>query len=91
MGRLQEWLQGLHDLPAQPSHWGGAQGEAGRSDVSARRNRQSPADLLVRSEKLTGATYKLLWPSCAPGSWSMINAPLLSSCSLLAKVSAAIP
>ena len=39
LGRLQERLQGVHHLPAQPRHWGGARGEAGRSDASARRNR----------------------------------------------------
>ena len=31
------------------------------------------------------------WPSCAPGNWSMLSLPPLSSLSLASKMSAAMP
>src|SRR5205807_4309420 len=34
---------------------------------------QSPADVLVRSEKLTGATYKLRWPDSEHAFYVTIN------------------
>ena len=72
--RLPQRLQGLHDLPAERDHRVGAGGEAGRAPRRCSACRQlSMSDLMVRSEKLIGATYKLRWPDSEHAMYVTIN------------------
>ena len=70
--RLPQRLQGLHDLPPERGHRLGAGGQAGRAGAGGRGTCPT-STLMVRPEKVIGATYKLRWPDSEHAMYVTVN------------------